>query len=64
MGWIVFFKIAKCLPGSLSQKLATVSTADECTVTILRFTDDHAPGAQELVSPFVKLSLFLSLLHS
>ena len=59
MGWIVFLRIGKCLPGSFSQKLATVRPADECTETILRFINDHAPGARELVSPhfFCKITL-------
>ena len=57
MSWIVFLKIGKHLPGTFSQKLATVSTADECAETILDFINDHAPGARELVSPFLELSL-------
>ena len=68
MSWIVFLKTGKCLPGSFSQRLATISTADECAETIIRFINDHAPGARELVFSF---SFFLfceitptsSLLH-
>ena len=63
MGWIVFLKIGKSLPGSFSQRLTTISTADECAEAILGFINDQAPGARELVSSFIKLSLLLSLLH-
>ena len=45
MSWIVFLKTGKYLPGSFSQKLATISTADECAETILGFINDRAPGA-------------------
>ena len=58
MSWIVLLKTGKHLPGSFSQRLATISTADECTETILRFINDHAPGAQQLVFP--SLSFFLA----
>ena len=51
MSWIVLLKTGKHLPGSFSQRLATISTADECEETILGFINDHAPGAQELVFP-------------
>ena len=67
MSWIVLLKTGKHLPGSFSQRLATISTADECAETILGFINDHAPGAQELVFPSLFLlqnySYFLSLLY-
>ena len=53
MSWIVLLKTGKCLPGSFSQRLVTISTADECVETILRFINDHAPGARELVFSFL-----------
>ena len=52
MSCIVFLKTGKCLPGSFSQKLATIPTADECAETILGFNNEHAPGARELVFSF------------
>ena len=58
MSWIMLLKTGKHLPGSFSQRLATISTADECAETILRFINDHAPGARELVFPF--LSFFFA----
>ena len=69
MSWIVLLKTGKRLPRSLSQRLATISTADECAETILGFINDHAPGARELVFPslfffFAKLLLlFESILN-
>ena len=66
MSWIVFLKTGKRLPGSFSQKLATISTADECPEIILGFINDHAPGARELVFylfHFCKTTPTLSLLH-
>ena len=30
MSWIVFLKMGKCLPGSFTVTLATISSADEC----------------------------------
>ena len=74
MSWIVLLKTGKHLPGSFCQRLATISTADECAETILRFIHDHAPGAQELMfsflffpfpfSPFLKIySKFLISFH-
>ena len=45
MSWIVLFKIGKHLPGSFSQRLATISIVDECAETILGFINDNAPGA-------------------
>ena len=49
MSWIVFLKTGKCLPGSFTVMLATISSADECTDKIIKFINAHAPGAQELV---------------
>ena len=67
MSWFMLFKTGKHLPVSFSQRLATISTADECAYTILGFINDHAPQAQELVFPslflFTKLLLLLSLLY-
>ena len=59
MSWIVLLKTGKHLPGSFSQKLATISTADECAETILGFSNDQSSGAQELVFSFF---LFVKLL--
>ena len=50
MSWIVFLKMGKCLPGSFTVMLATISSADECADKIIEFTDAHTPGAQELVT--------------
>ena len=50
MSWIVFLKMGKCLPGSFTVTLATISSADECTDKIIEFIDAHTPGAQELVT--------------
>ena len=55
----MLLKTGKHLPGSFFQRLATISPADECAETILRFINDHAPGAWELV---FSLSLFEKLL--
>ena len=50
MNWIVFLKMEKCLPGSFTVMLPTISSADECTDKISEFINAHAPGAQELVT--------------
>ena len=67
MSWILLLKTGKHLPGSFSQRLATIVTADECAETILRVINDHAPGARELVFPSLfflqNYSYFLSLLY-
>ena len=60
MSWIVLLKTGKHLPGSFSQRLATIPTADECAETILGFINDHAPGAQELVFPFLSFPFFFA----
>ena len=61
MSWIVLIKTWKHLPGSFSQRLTTISTADGCAETILRFINDDAPGAREVVFPFLSF-LFLQKL--
>ena len=50
MSLIVFLKMGKCLPGSFTMMLATISSADECTDKIIEFINAHIPGARELVT--------------
>ena len=45
MSWIVFLKMEKCLPGSFTVMLVTISSADECADKIIKFINAHAPGA-------------------
>ena len=62
MSWIVFLKTGKCLPGSFTMMLATISSADECADKVIEFINAHTPGAQELIiflSGIISLSLFL-----
>ena len=50
MSWIVFLKMRKCLSGSFTVMLATISSADECADKIIKFINAHVPGAQKLVT--------------
>ena len=45
MSWIVFLKMGKHLPGSLTVMLGTIFSADECADKIIKFINAHAPGA-------------------